>query len=290
MERRIYGQWKPMTRNAHDRLDSALTPQAVLLGWLPAAYAAFATGLLISSLVYSRSKGFHLGFESFVISDLESHKDNPHGFAAGATGTALCGLLLFPSALFLYRRLRLFHTRLALAGLMLFAAGLAAAVSIGCLAPIAQDYSLSHIQLAFAAFIGISAGKLIWMLLASRAAIAVGHSSWRVSAGIGLFDSAILLFLVFLYFAPDGFFFNDDHLWTSLAFCEWGLCADCAATLWILAAVVSSLPNVVRPTNRKKEQIENSGVRTNGHPTDALNPYRVSWVRFDDDPARVHSG
>jgi hypothetical protein len=23
------------------------------------------------------------------------------------------------------------------------------------------------------------------------------------------------------------FFFNDDHLWTSLAFYEWGLCADC---------------------------------------------------------------
>jgi hypothetical protein len=231
-----------MIRNAPERLAPALTSQAVLLGWLPAAYTAFSIGLLISSLVYFRFKGGHLGFESFLISDLESHEDNPNGYAAGAAGTALCGLLLLPAALFLYRRLRIFRARLALAGLVPFGAGLAAAILVGCLAPVTQDYSPSHIQLAFAAFIGISAGKLLWMVLASQAARGLGCGSWRVATGIALFDSAILLFLIFVYFAPDGFLFNDNHLWTSLAFCEWGLCADCAATLWILAALVSSLP------------------------------------------------
>jgi hypothetical protein len=152
-------------------------------------------GLLVSSVVYYRFKGGHLGFESFLISDLESHEDNPNGYAAGAAGTALCGLLLIPAALFLYRRLRFFRSGLALAGFVLFNAGLVATITIACLAPIARDYSPSHIQLAFTAFIGISAGKLIWMVLASSAAAVLRTAHGESRAALRYWTAPYYCFL-----------------------------------------------------------------------------------------------
>jgi hypothetical protein len=66
--------------------------------------------------------------------------------------------------------------KLALAGTVLLGAGLAAAIAIGFLAPFTTDYTPLHIQLAFAAFIGICAGTLVCSIVAALPALETGGS------------------------------------------------------------------------------------------------------------------
>jgi hypothetical protein len=198
---------------------------------LSASFAAFFFGLLISSVIYFRGKALDL--KAAIISDLESPDDNPHGYGAGATGIATCGALLAPLAMLAYRRLRSVRRKLALVGTLLFSAGLLAATAIGVLAPFTRGYTPSHIQLAFAAFIGINSGTLVLL-------IAVPGKS-RVAMAMIVLDTIALLILLFLYFGSVDF--NNDHLLTSLAFCEWLLCANSAASLWVLGATVTAIPN-----------------------------------------------
>lgn len=194
----------------------------------------FLLGQAASAAWYFR--GRPLDFQAAIISDLESPEDNPHGYGAGAAGAAGCGLLLAPVALVFHRRLRPLRARLAWAGTLLFGAGIAAATAIGFLAPFTRGYTPLHIQLAYAAFIGICAGTAILLAIAAGPARQPGESG-RAAAGMAALNGAVLVFLVYLYFGPE--IFDNAHLLTSLAFCEWLLCADCAAALWVLAAAVS---------------------------------------------------
>jgi hypothetical protein len=220
------------------RIAGAVTPRLVLGLFLPASFAVFFVGLLSSSAFYFRTRPIDL--KAAVISDVESPGDNPHGYGAAAAGTAACGLLLAPAAALFYQRLRVVRRRLTVAGSLLFAAGLASATAIGLLAPFTRGYTPLHIQLAFAAFIGICGGTLILLFVAAGMAREAGRGLRRAASGIAALNSLVLAFLLYMYFGPE--ILNNDGLLTSLAFCEWMLCVDCALSLWILAAVIARTP------------------------------------------------
>lgn len=198
-----------------------LAPRLVSRVIIPAAYLVLFGGFAIAGVIFYRARP--LDAKAAVISDLESPDDNPHGYGAAAAGTALSASLLVPAVIVFFRRLRRERPKLAMAGVVMFAVGLGAAMGIGILAPYTHGYSLVHVQLAYAAFIGICAGT--WLdLLAARAAPAL----------IAI-QGAVLLFLVYLYIGPE--FFDNDRLLTSLAFWEGVLCVDCGLALWALAKV-----------------------------------------------------
>jgi len=168
-----------------------LTPQLARCVLIPASSLVFLAGLIISGTIFYRGKPFDV--EAAVISDLESPDENPHGYGAAAAGTAVAGVLLVPAAIMFYQRLRKDGPALALAGAALFAMGLGAAIAIGVLAPFTRGYSPLHIQLAFATFIGICGGASAWLFAARAARVLV------------VFQSAVFLFLGYLYFTPDFF-------------------------------------------------------------------------------------
>ena len=201
-----------------------MTPRFVRWRLLPAVYLVFLAGTLVSLAVYFHGRPFDA--KGAVVSVLESCDDNPHGYAALACSIVVTALLLAPAVVVFYRQLRPSRPGLALAGVCFFAAGLPATVAIGVLAPYTHGYTSLHIQLASAAFIGISAGT--WLhLLAVRSAPA-----------LLCFQFAALLVLVFFSYGPVKF--DNERLWTSLAFWEWALCADCGIGLWVLAAAVEA--------------------------------------------------
>ncbi|HLK68149.1 MAG TPA: hypothetical protein VKU19_32170 [Bryobacteraceae bacterium] len=196
----------------------SLTPRFVRYLLLPVTYLVFLTGFLISGAIFYRSRPFDV--KAAILSDLQSPDDNPHGYGAAAAGTAISAILLTPAVAWFYGRLRQGHPKLALAGAAMFAMGLAAAVGIGILAPFTHGYTPLHIELASAAFIGISAGTWIHLLAA------------RAARGILIFQLGALIVLVFLCYGPVEF--DNSRLFTSLAFWEWVLCANCGLALWTL--------------------------------------------------------
>jgi hypothetical protein len=212
-----------------------LTPQFAFRVLVPASGLIFLLGLAVSGAIFFRGKAFDV--KAAIISDLESPEDNPRGYGPSAAATALSAILLAPAVMIFHRRLRNERPWLARTGAAMFATGIAGAFAIGILAPFTRGYSPLHIQLAYAAFIGISGGT--WFdLLAARAA-----------QGLIWFQGAVFLFLIYLYFGPD--FFNNDRLLTSLAFCEWLLCADCGIALWALARAVARLDSASTVAHRQ---------------------------------------
>lgn len=212
-----------------------LTPRFVRNALIPTSYVLFLAGLVTSGAIFYHGRPFDPRIAA--ISALESADDNPHGYWAAATATAILGILLMPAVMVFYEQLRKGRPSLALAGAVVFGAGLAAAVAIGILAPFTHGYSLLHIQLAYVVFAGITGGSVLH-LFAARA-------PWFLI----LPQVGVLLFLIYLYFGPEFYgqaFFNEDHFVTGLAFWEWLLCADCGAALWTLAHAVVKMDQAGR--------------------------------------------
>jgi hypothetical protein len=199
-----------------------LTPRLVRRVLLPIAYGAFFGSLVVSGTIFYRGKPFDA--KNAIISDLQSPDDNPHGYGTAAAGTAASAILLVPAASMFFQQLRKRRPKLAAAGAVMFALGLGAGISIGLLAPYTRGYTPVHIQLSFAAFIGICGGTFLHLAAARTAPFLIG------------LQGVVLLFLAYLYFGPE--VFNNDHLLTSLAFWEWILCVDCGVGLWALAGAV----------------------------------------------------
>jgi uncharacterized membrane protein YhaH (DUF805 family) len=226
-----------MIVHAWEKTIGMFTPRLVRRVLLPVSCAVFFGSLVVASLFYFAEKPFDL--KAIVISDLESPEDNPRGYGVGAAGTAVCGILLIPAAAVSYRRLQVVRRKLALAGTVLLGAGLAAAIAIGFLAPFTTDYTTLHIQLAFAAFIGICAGTLVCSIIAALPALETGGSCGPRLVAMVVLQGSVILFLVYLYFTPH--FFNYKGLFTSLAFWEWLLCANCVASLWMMIAALDGI-------------------------------------------------
>ena len=208
------------------KIDAMPDTPRLVRRYLLASYLVFVTGMAISGVIFYR--GRPLEAKAAILSDLESPDDNPRGYAASAVGTALSAILLAPAVAGFYQRLRTGRPALALAGAVLFAAGLAAAVAIGILAPFTHGYTPLHVQLASAAFIGIFSGTLLHLLTA------------RAAPGWLAFQFFALLALVYLCYGPVEF--DNSRFLTGLAFWEWLLCADCAVALWVLAGKIQAVP------------------------------------------------
>ena len=82
-----------------------------------------------------------------------------------------------------------------------------------------------HPQLAYAAFVVICGGTILHLIAA------------QASTALIVFQSAVFVFLIYLYFGPE--IFDNSTLFRSLAFCEWMLCADCGVALLVLARLLS---------------------------------------------------
>src|ERR1700722_3208113 len=98
---------------------------------IPVGTLIFFAGLLLASVSYFSNP--QRTFIHALISWLQSPAANPHGYLFATAGTAVGGIVLAPVALMFYRRLSVVHRPLAAIGSFLLAAGLLAAVLIGCL-------------------------------------------------------------------------------------------------------------------------------------------------------------
>ena len=219
-------------------LADARTVRRVLI---PVASAAFYAGIMISALLYYADKPA-VDLRRSVISNLARPTDNPRGYLAAGAGIALCGLLLAPAALWFFRVLRCLHAGVAAVGLGLFGGGLAGAVFIGVMSPFEDAYSDVHIYVAYATFLLMAAGTLVWMAMATRASRS-GRllAAFIVQAGVALFVLYLTVGMVFP-FGPD--FFDDRNLLHSATVCEWALCAGNVVYLFILGAAVERIEKI----------------------------------------------
>lgn len=202
----------------------SLTPRLARRVLLPASYVVFVAGILASGAIFYRGRPFDP--KAAIISDLQSPDDNPRGYWASAAATAISAILLAPAVTVFYRQLRRDSLKLAVSGMVLFAIGLMSAIAVGILAPFTHGYSPLHVQLASATFIGISAGSLLHLLAAGA------------SRALLIFQFGIVLLLIFLCYGP--FNFDNDRLFTSLAFWEWVLCVNLGLAVWALAKRIES--------------------------------------------------
>jgi hypothetical protein len=182
-----------------------------------ASIGIFVTGLTISAVFYFFSRP--VVFTDGVISNWLSPESNPHGYLAAALGTVVAAVVLAPSALLFYRRASPIHRVASMAGAACYAAGLLAAILIGCLAPVrGLDFSI-HLLLAYVALISLQAGVSIYLTIAatkSRSRMTFTVMEWVVP-----------LALLTLSFVLDA---------DTTALCEWGLCATIGTGLWVLAS------------------------------------------------------
>jgi len=103
---------------------------------IPISTLIFLVGRLLASISHFSSSYFSNQQRTYIdalISWLRSPDANPHGYLFATAGTAVGGIPLAPVALMFYRRLSAIHRTLAAIGPFFFAAGLLAAVLIGCL-------------------------------------------------------------------------------------------------------------------------------------------------------------
>jgi hypothetical protein len=210
-------------------------PRTVRRTLIPAAGAVFFAGILVSALVYFHDQPA-VDLRRAIISNLARPTDNPHGYLAAGTGMALCGLLLMPAALWFFRVLRALRASVAALGLLMFGASLTGAVFIGVMSPFQDAYSDIHIYVAYATFLLMSAGTLVWMAMVALASRSRKlRAAFAVQAAVALFVLYLTVSMIFP-FGPD--FFNDRNFWRSGALCEWILCAGNVIYLFILAAAV----------------------------------------------------
>ncbi len=196
-----------------------LTPRFAFRILLPASYLVFLGGALVSGAIFYHGRAFDA--KAAIVSDLESPDDNPHGYALLAACIVGSAILLVPVVAFLYQQLRRVRPVFALAGTLFFAVGLAAEMLIGILAPFTHGYSLLHDQLAATVFLGICVGTA-FDLTAARAAPVLLVVQW-----------AVVVVVACMGYLPVEY--DNSHLFSGLAFWEWGLCAYCGTALLMLA-------------------------------------------------------
>ena len=139
---------------------------------------------------------------------------------------------LFPLIRIFHQRLRQFSKGLTGAGSFSFSLGALGAVSIGCLAPFPVSYESVHVPLAFATFIGIVAGIVIYLQLLARSVFQKNRWHGYFLLVCLALKLAALGALVYIYFIPD--FFDGKSLLTTLALWEWVLCAGIVSYLLLL--------------------------------------------------------
>jgi hypothetical protein len=203
--------------------------QILLVLILVSSFLFFA-GLLGASVLFYSSRKFV--WTDAIISDLQSPEENPKGYLIASSATAICGLFLFPLIRVFHRRLRQFSRSGTATGSFIFGLGALGAVSIGCLAPFPISYESVHVPLAFATFIGIVAGIVVYLFLIARAVFQTNRRSGYLLSACLTLKLAALGALVYIYFIPD--FFTGESWLTTLALWEWMLCLGIVSYLLLL--------------------------------------------------------
>ncbi len=195
--------------------------QHTAIGSIVGATVVFFAGLLISAENFFHGAQFNL--KAAVISHLASPAMNPHGYLPAVLGTAIAVILLLPPAIFIYQRLAVTQPRLSKTGFAFISTGVLCAIIIGGLSPAPYTYDHVHIPMAFAIFICLSAGTLLFTVAANRL-VSPQHKAmgWMLLSST-IFLVAVLLFILFLYFTPR---FFDENIWLrNRAVYEWALSA-----------------------------------------------------------------
>ncbi len=206
----------------------------ILLTVILASSFVFFAGLLISSAFFYAGRKFV--WTEAIISDLQSPEENPKGYLAASTTTAICGLFLFPLIWIFHQRLRQFSKGITGTGSFVFGLGALGAVSIGCLAPFPVSYESVHVPLAFATFIGIVAGIVIYLQLLAWSVFQRNRSQGYFLLTCLALKLAALGALIYIYFIPN--FFDGKSLLTTLALWEWALCVGIVSYLLLLTMVL----------------------------------------------------
>jgi hypothetical protein len=215
---------------------TAISDSRVALGTVIGAGCIFFGSLLFSAHFYFYKAAFNL--KTAVISHLQSPIMNPHGYLIASLGAAIAAVLLFPAAIFIGRHLVLFHPKLARVGFTIFALGILETIVTGALSPFPNVYEHVHLPLAFATFISLTAGIVIFLVVMLQ--WGWRRRVWRWGLFFSLiFLIAVLVFTLFLYFTP-GFF--DEKSWLrNRAVYEWALSA-CLALYTFMLVVLTSAP------------------------------------------------
>jgi hypothetical protein len=200
------------------------------------SFLIFFGSMVISARSFYSGKPIKL--RDAMISGILSPSDNPRGYRIAAAGTCLCGVLLLPVAFAFYRALSRRHRPLALLGTLTFSLGPLSAISMIFVTAEINDL---HVYLATAAYFFMTAGLLICLALEGHDIVlrgVTGGGIRRVAMFLVLlFLFTVLVFLVYLVFAPD--FFNDKNLLHNVAFDEWTLCAVVVAGISGLAMLLA---------------------------------------------------
>jgi hypothetical protein len=203
-----------------------LLPALILL-----SFAAFFGSMVLSASFIRTGKPFEVG--DVLISFLISPSDNPHGYRIATGGMAVCGVLLLPVAWMFYRRLLTRNRAIARVGSVLFALGPLCAISILFFASEIND---THADLAFAAYIFMTAGLMVCLALAGFPVVRAGGLRGAAMLAVVLAFAVVLTFLIYLLFTPD--YFDGKSLLRNVAFDEWALCALDAAGISGLAVML----------------------------------------------------
>jgi len=191
------------------------------VGSILGATVVFFAGLAISAESFFTGAQFNL--KAAVISHLESPVMNPHGYLPAVLGTVIAVILLLPPAIFIYQRLAVTQPGLSKTGFAFISIGILCAIIIGGLSPAPYTYEHVHIPMAFAIFICLSAGTLLYTVAAYLYVSPQHKVIGRILLCSVIFLIAVLLFILFLYFTPQ---FFDENIWLrNRAVYEWALSA-----------------------------------------------------------------
>jgi hypothetical protein len=188
------------------------------------ANLVFFSGLFLSALPLWTSHS--AGLYAALVSSLQSPEENPHRYGVACAGTALCGALLAPVVWRLYRTVRTRQPWLAACGVVLLASGVAIEIAIGCLAPFRDTYEPLHVPLAYAVFISMDAGLLVFTARA-------GRGGWLRS--LAALQTAAVCLLIYLW--HDDRIFDGSAGLPRLVACEWTLCVLTAVSWHVVGAV-----------------------------------------------------
>lgn len=200
------------------------------------AICIFFGSLLFSAHFYFYKAAFNL--KTAVISHLQSPIINPQGYLIASVGAAIAAALLFPAAIFIGQHLAILHPKLTQVGLTIFVLGILETIVTGVLSPFPSLYEYVDLPLAFATFISLTAGIVIFLVVMLQ--LGWQRKVWRWGLLFSLiFLVAVLVFTLFLYFTP-GFF--DEKSWLrNRAVYEWALSA-CLGLYTSVLVVLTSTP------------------------------------------------
>src|ERR1051326_2768319 len=201
---------------------------------IPVSSGVFFIGLIVSSFYFYSQKEFN--WTAAIISDLQSPIENPKGYLPASLGTAISVIFLVPLLISMSLKLERIKRIPAIFGTSIFGLGIIGGIIIGFLSPFPKYYEIVHIPIAFATFIFIVGGILMFLLLTSLSIYQNNKKYSFILLVLFGFKLAVFASLIYIYTIPE--FFSGVNLFKTLAFWEWSLCISIVIHLQIIKSVI----------------------------------------------------